>query len=150
MTDQLYWTTGVQSFSQLQVSSQTLESSRISNELLPPWVTKTPMGERRTKSQEPQRNQDKPGVKSQKKRNHMELLNHLCHTKRTISHGHLVRALMQLEVIGSTAITLCLQLLSFIPNDLKQLHLFQNFHRNKNRSKPAAINGNTSKSTRGL
>lgn len=70
-------------------------------------------------------------------------------TKRTISHGH-VTALIQLEVIGTTVITLYLELLSFIPNDLKQLHLLQNFHRRKNRSKPAAINETISKSLRGL
>lgn len=70
--------------------------------------------------------------------------------KRTISHEHLVTVLMQLEITGTIVITVYLQLLSFIPNDLKQLHLLQNFHRNKNRSKPAAINGNTSKSSRGL
>lgn len=133
----------------VQVRNQTLESSRISNELLAPWVTRTPMVEKKNKKS---RASEKPGqTRSEKqKKNHMELRNHLSSTKRTISHGHLVAALIQLEIIGTTVITLYLQLPSFIPNDLKQLHLFQNFHRNKNRSKPAAINGNASKSTRGL
>lgn len=80
----------------------------------------------------------------------MELCNHLSLMERPISHRHLITALIQLEIIGTTVIALYLQLLSFIPKGLKQLHLLLNFHREKNRSKPAAINGNTSKSSRGL